>query len=43
MELCELVLCTPKKLSSQYAPKIFQNTSSLIDKMEQAYFSKGFM
>jgi len=44
MELQKLKLSVPKKiLGSPSAPKVFQNNSSVIDKLEQSYFSTGFM
>ena len=43
MESCEFVFSLPRQSGSQLAPVVFQNISSLIDKLEQAYFSKGFM
>jgi len=43
MESCDFVFSLPKQLDSQFAPMVFQNNSSLVDKLEQAYFSKGFM
>ena len=44
MESCGFVFFSlPKQLGSQLAPVVFQRNSSLVDKLEQAYFSKGFM
>jgi hypothetical protein len=43
MEPLKLTLRVPKKLSTQLVPKVFLNNSSVIDKLEQSYFSKGFM
>jgi len=43
MESHKLKLSVPKILGSQSAPKVFQNNSSVIDKLEQSYFSTGFM
>ncbi|MDH5762781.1 MAG: hypothetical protein OEZ51_07360 [Nitrospinota bacterium] len=43
MESCELVLDIPKVLGLKYTPMAFKNNSSLVDKLEQSYFSKGFM
>ena len=43
MELQKLKLSVPKVLGSQLAPKVFQNNSSVVDKLEQSYFSTGFM
>jgi len=43
MKTCELVLCLPRDLGSQFSPVVVNPNSSLIDKLEQAYFSKGFM
>ena len=43
MESRNLKLSVPKNLGSPSAPKVFQNNSSVIDKLEQSYFSTGFM
>ena len=43
MESCEIVFSVPRQLDLQVAPELFQNNSSLVDKLEQSYFSKGFM
>jgi len=43
MESCEFVFSLPKLLDSRFAPVVFQNNFSVIDKLEQSYFSKGFM
>jgi len=41
MESHKLKLSVPKVLGSQSAPKVFQNNSAVVDKLEQTYFPKG--
>jgi len=43
MESCEYVFSLPGHIGTQHTPVVFQNNSSLVDKLEQTYFSKGFM
>ncbi len=43
METSEFVFSMPLNLGSRCSAVVLSKNSSLVDKMEQAYFSKGFM
>ncbi len=43
MESREIIFSLPRQLFLRFAIKLFQNNSSLVDKLEQSYFSKGYM
>jgi len=43
MESYDFIFNLPKKLDTRFHPVIFEINLSLVDKLEQSYFSTGFM